>query len=562
MKIHKRILLILFILGIGVLGGMMYWNSHLYYRANKLNDLNKKIEIFNRANWIYPLNDLAYYELGRAYYDLGINNLFDKDKSSEYLYKSLQNFDRSIKINPFSYFSHFYKAQAILYLSYTKPLLGLDSFEEFEKAAQLAAYNSEIFYQVGKLLLSRWAELSKEQQSFTIDILNKIPSTGKKDKLLTLMQIWKMNVGDYDVMEKILPDDVSVLEMYADFLGEESLSMEARKKVLAHVDQLRFSLAKSQFESGEQSFYYYRFQEARNYFEHCLRLLERVKYYQTLTQQKLIDTSEVNDLRKSTYLNLVKSSLEEGYELVEVEEYLYSYLNLEGRITEIKELESYLVERDIIDKKIGLNLNDMNRLSVQLFLYFKQNRYQAIVQLGRSIKSSIVVVPEEKKEEYVQVLCIIGDAFQKINYLYEAGEYYQKALAVEPKNLKTLVRIRENLYRLNEESKGAILDKQIEKILSQEEIVSRYTIKKGRTLSRELVLNGRDIILNIEIGDIKKEFRPLISIVFNGRIILEEYVMEESMSIPLKTQVGRNLLRIKAINQDLNIRNISKYFPV
>ena len=535
----------------------MYWNSHLYYRANKLTDINKKIEIYNKANRIYPYNNLNYYELGRVYQNMGIDNLFDKDKSSAFFHKSLQNFDRSIKINPFSYSSHFYKAQALIYLRYMNLSLEIDPFEEFEKAAQLAAYDSGIFYQVGKLLLSRWPELSKEQQSFTIGILKKIPSSGKKDKLLALMQIWRMNVNDYDVMDKILPDDVSILEMYADFLGEESLSLEERIKVLIHIDQLRFSLAKSQFEFGEKSFYYYHFQEAGNHFERCLRLLERLRYYQTFTQEKLIDPSEVNDLRRSTYLNLVKSSLEEGQELAEVEEYLYSYLNLEGRIKEIKELELYLVERDILDKKMSLNLNDMNRLFVQLLIYFKQNRYRDIVQIGRSIQSSVVVVPEEKKEKYVWVLQIIGDAYQKINYLYDAGEFYQKALRVKPEDLETLIRIRKNLVGLSEESKFAVLDKQIEKILSPETIVSHYTIKKRRTLRRELVLNGDDKILKIEIEDIRKEFRPLISIIFNGRVILEDYVMEESISIPLKTYVGRNLLIIAAVNQDVIIKTMT-----
>lgn len=553
----KRILLILLIVGICVLCGMMYWNSHLYYRANKLNDINKKIEIYNKANRIYPYNNLNYYELGRVYQNMGIDNLFDKEKSSAFFHKSLQNFDRSIKINPFSYSSHFYKAQALIYLRYMNLSLEIDPFEEFEKAAQLAAYDSGIFYQVGKLLLSRWPELSKEQQSFTIGILKKIPSSGKKDKLLALMQIWRMNVNDYDVMDKILPDDVSILEMYADFLGEESLSLEERIKILIHIDQLRFSLAKSQFEFGEKSFYYYHFQEAGNHFERCLRLLERLRYYQTFTQEKLIDPSEVNDLRRSTYLNLVKSSLEEGQELAEVEEYLYSYLNLEGRIKEIKELELYLVERDILDKKMSLNLNDMNRLFVQLLIYFKQNRYRDIVQIGRSIQSSVVVVPEEKKEKYVGVLQIIGDAYQKINYLYDAGEFYQKALRVKPEDLETLIRIRKNLVGLSEESKFAVLDKQIEKILSPETIVSHYTIKKRRTLRRELVLNGDDKILKIEIEDIRKEFRPLISIIFNGRVILEDYVMEESISIPLKTYVGRNLLIIAAVNQDVIIKTMT-----
>jgi len=62
--------------------------------------------------------------------------------------------------------------------------------------------------------------------------------------------------------------------------------------------------------------------------------------------------------------------------------------------------------------------------------------------------------------------------------------------------------------------------------------------------------------LKIEIEDIRKEFRPLISIIFNGRVILEDYVMEESISIPLKTYVGRNLLIIAAVNQDVIIKTM------
>jgi len=45
-----------------------------------------------------------------------------------------------------------------------------------------------------------------------------------KEKLQATMQIWDLNVKDYEAMEKILPEDSRVYRMYAQFLGEESLS--------------------------------------------------------------------------------------------------------------------------------------------------------------------------------------------------------------------------------------------------------------------------------------------------------------------------------------------------
>jgi len=84
------------------------WNSRLYYRASEtIENPEKKIEAFERARRFYPFNDLVFYELGKAYFDLGIQNLEDRNLSVTYLQKSIQNFTCSLRFNPASYFCHF-----------------------------------------------------------------------------------------------------------------------------------------------------------------------------------------------------------------------------------------------------------------------------------------------------------------------------------------------------------------------------------------------------------------------------------------------------------------------
>ncbi|GAI30654.1 unnamed protein product, partial [marine sediment metagenome] len=101
----KRIIFILAVIVIGGINILIYWNSHLYYRSEKIEDNEKKIKILERANRIFPSNDLVFYEMGKAYFDLGIESLNDEALSEAYLRKSIESFARSIRINPASFFS-------------------------------------------------------------------------------------------------------------------------------------------------------------------------------------------------------------------------------------------------------------------------------------------------------------------------------------------------------------------------------------------------------------------------------------------------------------------------
>ncbi|GAH23773.1 unnamed protein product, partial [marine sediment metagenome] len=132
----------------------------------------------------------------------------------------------------------------------------------------------------------------------------------EREKLQNLMQIWDLNVKDYAVMEKILPEDVTIYRFYARFLGEKSLSLEKRQEMLARAEFMEFERAKKEYHAGENDFLYFRLKEALTHFKSCVNALDRINFYQSLVHQTLIGSSEFIELRKSTVLNLAKCQIE------------------------------------------------------------------------------------------------------------------------------------------------------------------------------------------------------------------------------------------------------------
>ena len=289
MSNFKKFILLLAVILIGVIDILLYWNNHLYYRAQKTEDSKNKIKILERATQFYPSNDLAFYELGKAHFDLGIKNISDKAESGTHFEKSIKSFTRSIRINPASFFGHFRLAQSLLYKSYISPYFDASYHEEYKKAALLAGHNSQIFYEVGKVLLSRWPELSEEDREFNLEILRKIVRGKEREKLQTLMQIWAMNVKDYEVIEKILPQDAAVYRLYAQFLGEKSLSRDKRQGFLAEAEFMEFERAEDAHNAGQRELQYYRLKEAFNHFKSSLDIIGKTNFYQSFSNQELID---------------------------------------------------------------------------------------------------------------------------------------------------------------------------------------------------------------------------------------------------------------------------------
>jgi len=553
----KKMVLILAVVIVAVVDILIYWDIHLYNKAQEIEGSEKKIIILKKTIDFYPKNDLVFYELGRAYFDLGFDNLSNSAQSIEYLQESIKNFKQSLKINPASYFSHFNLAQSFLYLSYLSASFNTSSQDEFKKAAILAGENSQIFYEVAKVFLSRWPELSDEDKDFTLDIMRKIVGGKDKERFLSLLYFWAMNIKDYNVIEIILPEDPQIYRIYAKFLGEKSLYLEQRQKYLAKAEFLEFEKAKEEFDLGENEYFYFRLQEAFNHFRSCLGILKKLKFYHFLAQNSPIDHSEFNELQKSASLNLVKCQIEKGEKFEEIEKYLQNYLRLENQLSDLGDFESYLKNRDFIGQGLEESFSDLDHLYFEILLYYKQGRYREIMRAGRLLEKSYVVIPEDKKDTYMGILNLIGDSYQKIDYIYDAGEFYQRALKVDPDNLESLVRIRRNYERLNADERIREINERIQRILSpREAVIKDVLLKKSRVSSQTLIFDGRKKVIDLHFNPGVKGITPLITVFFNGRLIWEDYLKAEVLSIPVESELGENSLQIEAVNRPVNIIGI------
>lgn len=548
----KRGILIFAVLVVAAADILIYLNTHLFYQAEKVEEEERKIEILMRANKLYPLNDLVYYSLGKVNLDLGLGRLGSPQESEAYFKTADENLRRSIKLNPTSPFSHFYFAQSLFNLSLLSNSSDSGFYEESKRAAELAAENTQIFYEVGKTHLSLWSQLSDKDKSYTLDLVKKIFDGKNGDRIVSLMHIWGLNVGDFEILEGLLPQDAEIYRLYAGFLGEKAIFIEQRQKSLAKAEFLEFEKAKAEFQEGESEAFYYQWGEAERQFNLCLSRLKKIHFYQELVSQKLIDISEYNRLLSSSHLNLTRCQLESGRKLAEAEDDLREYLRLEENVSSVGELENYLVERGIIKQRLSEKFDDLALLSFQFLLFYKQNRYSEIMNLGRLLQRSFVVIPEEKKKDYIRVLQVLGDAFQKLNYFYEAGNFYQKALELDPKNLETLVRIRQNYVQLNNDPKFQEINRIIKEVISSEVNFKNYTLEKGASFSQALMFDGQKMILDLSLNE-GQGVPPVISVLFNDRVVWEKTSEGDNISLSVRSKVGKNILNIISLNRPISL---------
>jgi tetratricopeptide (TPR) repeat protein len=538
----------------GLFDIFIYWNSHIYYQARKEEDPTEKVALLEKSNWFFPLNDLVFYELGKSYFDLGISNLNDAAASKSYFQKSVQNLKKSVLINPASPFSHFYLGQSLLNLDLFSSGKDAQFYDEFRKAGMLAEDDSQISYEVGKIFLSGWSGLSQQDRNFTLETLKKVMLKKDSEKIALILNTWELNAKNYQVIEKILPEDAQIYRQYAEFLGEKSLSLEERHKYLAQAELLDFTAAKSEFQSGEMELSRFRVQEAFDHFKQALDLLRETKFYQSLLVEKYIDQGKFSELMKSLFLNLAKCRIEKGENLNEFVDYLVQYLNFEDQAANLGTLDSYLKDRGLIPLQFDLSSNDLDRLAFKLVLLFKQTKYDEIINFARELERSFVVVPEAKKKNYLRIMLIIGDSLQKTGYLYEAEDFYQKALQIDPKNLETLLRIRQSYDRLNEEKKLLEVNTEIEKVLTPKNVdFKSLQLKKGQVFEAPLVLDGQKIVLDIYFDNSDREINPLLSVFFNGRVVRDEYLQNGIVSIVLGTRAGENVLQVASVNGPISL---------
>jgi tetratricopeptide (TPR) repeat protein len=551
MNLPKKLGLFLALLIWCALSMVFYWNIHLYYSTGNKEEKGK-IAGLERGVKFFPFNDHVFYELGKTYFDMGLKNLQDRDAGGVYLAKAVQNLKKSVMINPASPYGHFFLGQSLLNLSLVSSRENTEFVGEFRKAAELAGEDSQIFKEVGTLFLSRWPQLSEQDRNMTTEILQKITGRIDHDQLVRLLSIWALNVTDYSVIEKIFPENARIYRQYAEFLGERSLSLEERHTYLAKAEQLEFSQAKQDYETGENLLLRYRTQGATDRLSSALSLLQGIRFYQTIGSKDLISNGEYQEILKMTLLDLAKARIEGGTQLSEISDYLRRYLTLEDRPPKVAELETYLRDRKILPARLDRSFDDLPRLAFELLLLFKQSKYREIVTFGRDLGRSLVIVPQDKKKEYINILLLIGDSQQKIDFLYDADDFYQKALDVDPNNLGALLRVRQNCSRLNEEKRSAEVDKVIEKVVTPKFVdLQNASLNKGELFSRPLVFDGRKIALDLHFMTGADNERPLLAVFFNHRVVWEAYLKNDMISLTLDTEAGENELQIFSVNRSV-----------
>jgi tetratricopeptide (TPR) repeat protein len=541
---------------------LVYWNTYLLHRANDpAAGPARKIEALALAVRIYPWNDQAWFELGKARFETGAESLGEARVRDAAFAGSVQSFLKALKLNPGSAATHFHLAQSLQYMSYLSLPTPVPYFDEYKRAASLTGHNSQVYHEVGKVLLSRWESLRPEEKEFTLDILRKMLAGRDQERLRDLLEVWHLHGQDYAVIDHILPEDASLLRVYARFLGEKSLSLEVRQRSLARAEFLDFVEAGKDFDQGARSFENFQAEEAAAHITACLRLLGSISLYQTLGSDKPIDPAEFAELRRAAYLLLAKSQVEKSRSLSNPDHYLETYLELEDQPLAVGELEKFLEDRGLLRRSEAAESRpkDLSTLAFELGLDFKQNRYRDIARAGELLEKSAVVIPEAGRTHYAKILRLVGDSYLKLDYVYEAEKFYLKALALRPDDLEGLIKLERCYDRLNDDWKMAEVRRRIDALLSPGAIeLGRRTLQKEDPLRVDLVCDGQPLTLNVTIESLRPGGRPLLAAFFNGRVVAEKYVDGGTLSFAVTPVAGSNSLVLKSFNEPVILVKIDR----
>jgi len=207
---------------------------------------------------------------------------------------------------------------------------------------------------------------------------------------------------------------------------------------------------------------------------------------------------------------------------------------------------------------LGESAADLERFLFHLRLYFKQNRYRDILRKGLAFQSRLSGLSDEDAGYMIQVFQFLGDAYQKVGNLYDAEDMYKKALNADGTSMKTLLKLRRNHERLNNEKGLADLGKQIVENMAPKVIIgNEFSITKERNFMRRLGFDGRRIVLNLEFVNEWKDRPPLLSIFFNDTVVWEGYLQDVDINLSIDSEEGDNLLVVTTANRPVQLRRIT-----
>ena len=550
----NKILGIILLTIIGVVNICLYTNVHLYNKARTIGNYEEKIQTLEHANRIFPYNYMVYTELGRTYSELASLDFMNVEQRDTNFEKSIQSFIRSIKLNPGYYQSHFYFAQALSYQQYFSPIK-IDFYEEYKKAARLTTFDTQAYFEVGRFLFSHWLDLSEEDKRYTLSLLKNLKPN--RENLQTIMQIWAINGGDFSVMEDILPKESGVYRIFAQFLAERRLSISKRHKKLAQAEYMDFMSAKNSFSDGERQAQLKNVNQAVSLFRGSLQTIENIHFYQNLTGETFFDLSEFRNFKKALYLNLAKNLIIKSGDLKEAETYLRNYLDMENTASEIRDLEFFLQERNLLKAEPGPSYNDLLPYNIKVLIEYKLNRYRDIIEGGKNLKQNFSTPPEAFRKDLARICQLIGESYKESGFLYDAEEFFNLAMNLDPTYLDTLKGMHQNFRKLNETEKAEGVEDQIESMLTPEEInFENLAIQRDQNFKQMFFLKEKKIGLILTLQGVRPDQSPLIAIKFNNQLIWEDYLGTQNLSFIVNSEEGTNVLEILPTIQNVALQKI------
>ncbi len=550
----KKILGISLLLIIGLVNINLYRNIHLYNKIRTIGNYEEKILTLENANRIYPYNHKVHHELGRIYFELAsldFQNVEQRDANFE---KSIRSFIRSIKLNPGYYQSHFYFAQALSFQQYFVPI-EVNFYEEYKKAARLTTFDSQAYFEVGRFLFTHWPELSEEDKRYTLGLLKNLRTN--RENLQTIMQIWAINGGDFAVMEDILPKESGVYRIFASFLAERRLSIKERHTKLSQAEYMDFLSAKNSFTAGERQAQNKNSDRAISLFRESLKTIDNIRFYQNLTGETLIDLSEFNDYKKALYLNLAKNLIITSGDLKEAESYLRKYLDMEINAAEIGALDLFLNERNLLKADPGTYFNDFFPYYLKVLIEFKLNRYRDIIEGGKGLIDSFMAPPDAIRKDLARICQLIGESYQKEDFLYDAEKFFNLAMNLDPNHLDTLKGMLQNFIKLNKPEMAKEIEDQIESMLTPEELrFENLTIQHGQSFRQTFFLKEKKIGIRLSLQNVSPDRAPLLAVEFNDRLIWEDYLETSRLSLTVNSEEGTNVLEILPTIRNTSLQKI------
>ncbi len=516
------------LVAVGVVDFLVYRSSDLCGKARDTGDLGIQIQMLQKAKGIFPWSDQICYELGKAHFELGMQGLNEGLDAVSHVKQSVKNLERAVKMNPASPFSHFAYAQS---LQYESLLTGSSSdriYAEYQIAGKLAGEDRELLFDVGKKLLARWKYLEKEERDFVGETLRTALQWKPLDKFPALLNLWHLNVGDVSVMESILPEDPRIYRMFGNYLGEKSVDLGNRHRILSKADYLEFEIQKNLLDAAQRESVRSNWSEAGKFFGWCLGNLPKIRFFHKISGYYPLSDSGFQHVYAYANLGLARSILESGGRIEDVRENLLEYLENENDGNSLKKFETDLTRYRLSDPDI------------LFFLYHKLGRYQDIVDAAGKVQSL---------DLSAKTLYLIGSAHYKIGNPRDAAFYFDRSLETDATNLKTLLPIREFYRNMNNRGEVFKIDGIIEAaVVSKEKNLSDLVIDKHKHYSWQLPLAGGEIEVDLYFQRKFGDRAPLITVEFNQEVVWDDFLEGKSLSVSVNAVTGKNILRISAVD--------------